>query len=340
MAKFDSACKVGGTNKVPFYNDKGSVADLNEIPENYFTVENFKSLRKQLVTDPHPVERTLTGTQVIKGALSNLLHWVEYQNIKLGSKLKVTGNDIADAIMRSLSSLSEEGKDRLYDEFGIVENEDGTLTLDEEVLGSKLEEETINSNLSTKVVNAFKRKDGKFIKSLKGLSVTKWIEQGFVSITNKRTVDVNLPGNSFIQMSSFGFETLDTNEKIRSNTDDNLNQYISDEGVTLNNGEPLKFMPEDNSTECMISMTLFNPILPKHLESYRQKRKWLFDNNFLGPNARPMAMGYRIPTQGQSSIDVLHVMDVLPENIGDTIILPAAFTKKNGSDKLKRSKSE
>ena len=47
-----------------------------------------------------------------------------------------------------------------------------------------------------------------------------------------------------------------------------------------------------------------------------------------------MAVGYRIPTQGLSSISALKVVDVLPSNIGDTIILPTEFTKVTGSDKI------
>jgi hypothetical protein len=45
-----------------------------------------------------------------------------------------------------------------------------------------------------------------------------------------------------------------------------------------------------------------------------------------------MAMGYRIPTQGLSSIAGLRIADVLPSVVGDTIILPDEFTTQTGSD--------
>ena len=43
-------------------------------------------------------------------------------------------------------------------------------------------------------------------------------------------------------------------------------------------------------------------------------------------------MGYRIPTQGLSSIAGLRIVDVLPSVVGDTIILPDEFTTQTGSD--------
>ena len=43
-------------------------------------------------------------------------------------------------------------------------------------------------------------------------------------------------------------------------------------------------------------------------------------------------VGYRIPTQAESSVHALRVVDVLPV-VRDTIVLPKDFTKITGSDK-------
>ena len=45
-----------------------------------------------------------------------------------------------------------------------------------------------------------------------------------------------------------------------------------------------------------------------------------------------MGVGYRIPTQGLSSTFSFKVVDVLPDRIGDTIIVPDEFTAMTGSD--------
>lgn len=49
-------------------------------------------------------------------------------------------------------------------------------------------------------------------------------------------------------------------------------------------------------------------------------------------NPKPFGVGYRIPTQGMSSTFAFTVADVLPEWVGDTIIVPREFTAQTGSD--------
>lgn len=50
-------------------------------------------------------------------------------------------------------------------------------------------------------------------------------------------------------------------------------------------------------------------------------------------NPKPFGIGYRIPTQGMSSMFVFTVADVLPEQSGDLIIVPPEFTAQTGSDR-------
>lgn len=47
---------------------------------------------------------------------------------------------------------------------------------------------------------------------------------------------------------------------------------------------------------------------------------------------KPFGLGYRIPTQGMSSIFVMQVADVLPAESGDLIVVPREFTAQTGSD--------
>ena len=79
-------------------------------------------------------------------------------------------------------------------------------------------------------------------------------------------------------------------------------------------------------------MNFFNSIIPSYLKTYDEKRAWLIANNIIGENAKPFGVGYRIPTQGMSSIFAFQVADVLPEQSGDLIIVPREFTAQTGSD--------
>jgi hypothetical protein len=65
--------------------------------------------------------------------------------------------------------------------------------------------------------------------------------------------------------------------------------------------------------------------------SIDEARQWLINRGIIGENATANIIGYRIPTQAQSSIHALRIVDILPV-VNDTIILPAEFTKITGSD--------
>ena len=85
--------------------------------------------------------------------------------------------------------------------------------------------------------------------------------------------------------------------------------------------------------DVMLSTNFFRHIVPKEYQgSYGQMRRWLLEKGIIGKDATPMGVGYRIPTQGLSSTFSFKVVDVLPDRIGDTIIVPDEFTAMTGSD--------
>lgn len=65
--------------------------------------------------------------------------------------------------------------------------------------------------------------------------------------------------------------------------------------------------------------------------SIDEARNWLINRKIIGPEATANIIGYRIPTQAQSSIHALRIVDIIPV-VNDTVILPAEFTKITGSD--------
>lgn len=78
-----------------------------------------------------------------------------------------------------------------------------------------------------------------------------------------------------------------------------------------------------------------NPIYKRRIRTremtFEELRNWALKRNIIGKGATASIIGYRIPTQAESSIHALRIVDVLPV-VNDTIILPAEFTKITGSD--------
>jgi len=115
---------------------------------------------------------------------------------------------------------------------------------------------------------------------------------------------------------------------------------VSDENLppSIYEGRKLAFRNENGSMDCVLSIDFFKHIIPKGL-SFAEARQWLIENKIISgrlkdgtwSDADASIVGYRIPTQAQSSIHALRVVDVI-ETVNDTIVLPEDFTAITGAD--------
>lgn len=121
------------------------------------------------------------------------------------------------------------------------------------------------------------------------------------------------------------------------NLDFNVDTSIDTEQLgtyaAYNNGKKLSFEPSKGSMEVMLSTNFFRHVVPSEFQTdYTTMRNWLIEHNVIGNGSEPYGVGYRIPTQGLSSTFSFIVADVLPEQTGDTIVVPDEFTAMTGSD--------
>jgi hypothetical protein len=180
-----------------------------------------------------------------------------------------------------------------------------------------------DSGLSRDVISSFEidESTGQMRVPLSAQSNRRFVESRIISQVGKRAIDINTPGGSAIQHAFFGFK----------------NTTITDQesvGRAFNDGKDLSPLNEDGSMDCMLSTNFFRHVVPASVrkQGYTAIREWLIKKNIIGQNAKPYALGYRIPTQGLSSTASLKVTDVLPESMGDVIIVPNDFTAMTGSD--------
>lgn len=319
MAKFTSAVKVGSMSPSNPYTDQtnSQVSDFGRL--HTFTQE-FKHLRRQLITDPHTEERQMLGSQVAKATLANLRLSDTYGDGIVREKL--TGTQIRDHIYNSMNELSNKGRIRVEDMF----TAEGQFS--DEKFATELAKRAKTSGMSPELIDGLKFENGKFKLPLAASSDTKWIASTLNSLINDETININMPGGAFIQMSSFVTNSI---------------TVLKDSAV--NGGQRLKIHNTEGnakgSMDAVVSINLFSHILPNKGRGmdFIQQEQWLINHNIIGNGNEvgPVAIGYRIPTQGMSSISSLRVVDVLPATIGDTIVLPDGFTKLTGSDKYQCS---
>lgn len=332
MVAFESAIKVGGRKKLSFYKD-GKV-NLSELTSNSDVdgvsgkglatyTQDLTQIRLQLNTDPHEHLERSFGTQAIKIGFANVVDTRTYGENK---GLAVKGSEIKKNIMDAINSLSRIGQNKIKKEFftnGKVDNRK---------IVNYLQRQATNSGMSAEIIaNLTVDENGNIIVPIEAQSIRDWIQTKITSFVNKAVVDVNTPGGSAIQMSSFAYEAVGRSVK----TDAEL-------GSAFNQGKKLKFLAKEGHMQVILSENFFRDILPEELKSasFYSKRKWLIDNGIIGSRmvdgveveSKPYGIGYRIPTQGLSSMFSFQVADIVPTTIGDTIIVPEEFTAMTGSD--------
>ena len=332
MVAFESAIKVGGRKKLSFYKD-GKV-NLSELTSNSDVdgvsgkglvtyTQDLTQIRLQLNTDPHEHLERSFGTQAIKIGFANVVDTRTYGENK---GLAVKGSEIKKNIMDAINSLSRIGQNKIKKEFftnGKVDNRK---------IVNYLQRQATNSGMSAEIIaNLTVDENGNILVPIEAQSIRDWIQTKITSFVNKAVVDVNTPGGSAIQMSSFAYEAVSRSVE----TDAEL-------GSAFNQGKKLKFLAKEGHMQVILSENFFRDILPEELKnaSFYSKRKWLIDNGIIGSRmvdgveveSKPYGIGYRIPTQGLSSMFSFQVADIMPTTIGDTIIVPEEFTAMTGSD--------
>lgn len=323
MLLFDSAVKIGNKHNSEFKQGKG-------IEEPFVTFkQDLRYLRKQLNTDPNGKTEMNLGTQTAKVALASLiLDRTNYTDSLTGQT--ISGSEILDNIMGSIKELSDIGVKEVDDLF--FTNDEFDIQKFAKFLNDELTSRNANKNTIDAITIKVDNADGsKHLNvPLAAQSDPHWIESILTSALNKRIIDVKTPGNAFYQRSVFAMEgnviSDDEYDKLPAAAKKLINWQ------TLNEGKQLQFINNDGSMDAVISIDYFEHIIPEGM-SFDQARKWLFDNKIIGnrSDVKANTIGYRIPTQAQSSIHALRFVDVLPV-VKDTIILPREFTKVTGSD--------
>lgn len=312
MLAFDSAVKVGQRAKEVksrIYKDKTNkeidMDSLMSMPTHKQSLTNF---RRQLITDPHHAERQMFVSQAQKAAMGNIRSAWKYTT---PDGKVYNGDELINNFNGAHNAITEAGRREIERDFGITPDKPQVSV---QRFAEIMQRKALSSNMNDNVINGLDVENGETVAPISGLSDNSWIESGLISMLNKSIVDTNLPGGMFIQMSSILYNRI---------------AVTSD----AQNERKLRFANTDGTMDCVISINLLKHIIPDYdKKTFSEAKKWLMDHDIVGPNSKALAMGYRIPAQGQASTAALKVVDLYPEQIGDTITLPDEFTSLTGSD--------
>jgi hypothetical protein len=204
-----------------------------------------------------------------------------------------------------MARISDVQTQEVLFKLGINIQGDGSVVVDRQKLNKALLKEATGSNLGARIIQALR--DQRI--DLSAMTESTSLQGKILSAVVKAAVNTNLQGNSFVQESALGYETV--------------------EKESIGYSNDLKYDAEGHKMECRISIRAFESIIPERLKNatFAEQRAYLLQNK-----GALELFGYRIPSQSKASALYLQVVDVLPATVGDTIVVPKEIRATTGGD--------
>jgi hypothetical protein len=328
-----SGRKVGAEDLHDVYVDgKVNTAPFNNIIEVPWSIYGTQ------VETMSEGEKTQTrGSQLTKLASMDL-----YEN---GEPISEEGAKAYERNKKALGMLNENGYNELLNRLGVTDLGDGFALEDKQRISETLMYEMMRRDLSENAKDTIQLdENGEFIMPFEASPSYTQIKNILYSMVNKAITSPAMNGAPHVQVPVTGFENALEGRSFVRKTDKGWvkvtkSEYdaLSDEdkkGVMLTD-DTLKFYEnEDGKRYCEV-------MLPNWFKSKLKKGKFkdytdkqLIDYLTKTTEGKKIltGIGFRIPTQALSSIEVFRVKGFLPEYMGYTVVVPSEITTKAGSD--------
>lgn len=353
--RVESAHKVGIQidSTIPLYKEDGSInkegfdkATIEAIPFKYYGIQVDTSSRKESQTEGSQLRKQAVGdllddgvpVDFVEGAKSNKKTAKQaWDKLTEGDKRTVSPvYDLVQQHEEDLTALSNKRYFNLLNKLGVNEVEDGFEYKDVKKVSDFLLNEITRRELPNNLRDSIEpdpENPKQFKIPLEALANYQQVRAILWSTIEKNIIRPKVSGGMKTQLAATGWEK---NHRIVK---------------TIINGKPvlssseLKFYAkgEDGKTaKCEVYLPYWfgrkvRQSLEKNGHEFKSDKEFR-DHilNYLNNNEEGKKLlsgiGFRIPTQRDNSIESFIVKDFLPEQMGDTIVLPSEVTAKAGSD--------
>ena len=308
------------------YNkENGLIGELAEAKNKTMVPSKikFQMLRRQLETNPHEHAERKLGTQLMAITMGNLVDGNNKEITFYGET--VSGEKICSDIMSNMKALEMNEYCRLLSEWSITDK-NGEPHISVAKLRSLIESSASTNNLGVDVFAAARKIGTEDAVPVSVIMSSSLFSARIMAIVKQNVQSIQTQGGAFIQVPQTLFRTIDGSGRPR-----------------------LKLSNEHNAMDCYVSINLFANLLNDvdwsrwrikhnieggnpHSYSVAEAREYLMENKVIGPDAEPLGVGYRVPTQSKASVSALRIMDIVGAECGDIIVLPDGYVNITGSD--------
>lgn len=305
----NSGRKVGAKTADSFYNNDGTVDtspynSIIDIPFSAFGLQSDTSSKKESQT---------RGSQITAMALLNLYD--------AGVPISEEADVLAKQNIALLNEQTKIGYERFINEIGAVDEGNGYRITDKKKVLDLIKDELFRREVADSIKQQLQLKDdGQLFTAFEALPNYIQIKQILYSYVDKYITSPKVSGAPKVQVSGALMEQYGI-KKTKVNGKD----------VFYSSG--LKFYTKE---EPWIEV-----LLPAWMGKKLRKAgiKWnspeeLYNLIANSPDAPQLlsGVGFRIPTQEINSVENFRIKGFLPEDMGDTIVVPEEITTKAGSD--------
>lgn len=320
---FGTAVKVGNVDRslVLFNNDGTIVDDIEFNADNSLVLDREGFKIQQEVPYKATKEKVNVGTQERKLLFGNIL---DFTGFKYQGK-EYTGEQLKQEYTELYNNLFK----HFYDEF-YKEIEFTGKSYNRQKLAKLLKEEAISRNYDINSVLSIQIKNNQFDVPLWSLPSADRMESLITSLVNNAIVKQKFPGKSYVLGTEEGFKVIEGDEG-----DKKISKF-KNEIVWTDTWNGKHLMPHNVDPD-----GVFHPsqvLVPSNFQGVNIKEltvekdgKLLLDSSKL-PRELRYLFGFRIPTQGHNSMNMMEIVGFLPEEAGDLLIASRDFTQQMGSD--------
>jgi hypothetical protein len=324
----ESGRKVGKEGKYKLYNNDGT---LNQKPFNNLVQVPWKAYGIQVENAFEGAKVQTRGSQLMKIATLDL-----FNNGKASAEAKEQYNRhkrIQDALHRN-------GYIELLKKLGIKDLGDSFELVDRASVSQLLEREMLRREMSDNAKDTVRLDDnGQFRIPFEASTAYVQIRNILFSMVDKSLVSPKMNGGAHVQVPATGWESSAEGRSLVIKRDGKW--------VKINRGEFEKLSDEEKSNVALTDTALkfytkdapyCEILLPhwfkdKFANSRFSTEEQLLDYLNKKENQSILrGIGFRIPTQALSSVEVFKVKGFLPQSMGATVVVPSEITTKAGSD--------
>lgn len=324
----ESGRKVGAEGTYKLYNNDGS---LNDKPFNNLVQVPWKAYGIQVENAFEGPKSQTRGSQLMKIATLDL-----FNNGKASPKAQeqyTRHKKIQDALHRN-------GYIELLKKLGLQDLGDGFKLVDKASVSQILEREMLRRELSDNAKDTVRLdKKGEFRIPFEASNAYVQIRNILFSMVDKALVSPKMNGGPAVQISATGWESSSEGRSLAIKRGKTWVKISRDEYDNLPDEEKSQVALTDTALKFYTKEAPYCEVLLPHWfkEKFANSR-FSTDEELLDYLNKPenqsvlKGIGFRIPTQALSSVEVFKVKGFLPQSMGASVVVPSEITTKSGSD--------